>query len=177
MAGTFLKGRPLVKKSDVLDRLQTRQETWEALLDEIGPARMEQPGVNGAWSMKDIVAHLTTWNHRLVDRFQAAQRGQPEPPPPWPAPLQTDDDINAWIFESNRGRSLRDVLDETQQVYQRLRAVIEALPADVRIERIEPAYDLVWVGAERFPVGEFFDHFYEDHEPDVRAWLAREAHH
>jgi hypothetical protein len=31
----------------------------------------------------------------------------------------------------------------------------------------------VWLDNKRFPVGEFFDHFLDDHEPDVRAWLAR----
>jgi len=39
---------------------------------------------------------------------------------------------------------------------------------------IEPAYYLVWVDDKRFPSGEFFDHFHDDHEPDVRARLARE---
>ena len=32
---------------------------------------------------------------------------------------------------------------------------------------------LVWVDGERFLTGEFFNHFHDDHEPDVRAWLAR----
>jgi hypothetical protein len=31
----------------------------------------------------------------------------------------------------------------------------------------------VWLNDQRFPAGEFFDHFRDDHEPDVRAWLAR----
>ena len=160
-------------KSELLHVLQEKYQKWEALLDQVGLTRMDQPGVNGDWSMKDIVAHLTGWNRWLVDRLQAAHSGAPEPPPPWPAHLQSEDEINAWIYESNRGRSVREVLDGTQQVFQQLLAVIEDLPDEVHIERIEPIYDLVWVDEKRFPVGEFFDHFYEDHEPDVRAWLAR----
>jgi hypothetical protein len=162
----------MMNKSELLNWLQEKYRQWQVLLDEIAPARMDQPGVNGDWSMKDIVAHLTGWNRWLVARLQAAGRGESEPPPPWPAHLQTDDEINAWIYESNRGRSVREVLDETHQVHQQLLAVIEALPDDVRIETIEPAYYLVWVDEQRFPAGEFFDHFHDDHEPDVRAWLA-----
>jgi hypothetical protein len=143
------------------------------LLDQIGEARMDQPGVAGHWSIKDIVAHLTGWNRKLVASLQAAQHNEPEPPPPWPAHLQTEDEINAWIYESNHGRSVREVLDETHHVFQQLLAVIEGLPDDVRIERIEPAYYLVWVDDKRFLAGEFFDHFRDDHEPDIRAWLAR----
>jgi len=159
-----------MKKSELVDWLQKEYEQWEVFLDQIGPARMDQPGVNGDWSMKDIIAHLTGWNRWLGARLQAAGRSEPEPPPPWPAHLQADDEINTWIYESNRGRSVREVLEETHQVFQQLFAVIEALPDDVRIE---PEWRLVWVGDQRFPAGEFFDHFRDDHEPDIRAWLAQ----
>jgi len=158
-----------MKKSELLIWLQEEYQKWEAFLDQIGPARMDQPGVNGDWSMKDIVAHLTGWNRWLVARLQAAGRSEPEPPPPWPAYLQTDDEINAWIYESNQGCSVRAVLDESHQVFQQLLAVIEGLPNEVLIEQ---EWHLVWLDDKRFPAGEFFDHFHDDHEPDIRAWLA-----
>jgi hypothetical protein len=164
-----------VKKSELLDWLQQEYQQWEAFLDQIGPARMDQPGVNGDWSMKDIVAHLNGWNRWLVSRLHAAGRREAQPPPPWPAHLQTEDEINAWIYAANRERPVRAVLDETRQVYQQLLAVIEGLADDVRTERIEPAFYLVWVDDQRFLAGEFFNHFHDDHEPDVRAWLAREG--
>jgi len=158
-----------MKKSELLNWMQEEYQKWEAFLDQIGPARMDQPGVNGDWSMKDIVAHLTGWNRWLVARLQAAGRSEPEPPPPWPAYLQTDDEINAWIYESNQGCSVRAVLDESHQVFQQLLAVIEGLPNEVLIEQ---EWHLVWLDDKRFPAGEFFDHFHDDHEPDIRAWLA-----
>lgn len=161
-------------KSILLNWLQDEQKQWEEFLDRIEPARMDQPGVNADWSMKDIIAHLTGWNRWLVARLQAAQRGEPEPLPHWPAHLQNEDEINAWIYESNQERSERQVLEETHQVYQQLRTVIEGLPDETRIERIEPSFYLVWVGDKRFLASEFFNHFHDDHEPDVQAWLARE---
>jgi hypothetical protein len=33
-----------MKKSELLDWLQEEYQQWEALLDEIGTARMDQPG-------------------------------------------------------------------------------------------------------------------------------------
>lgn len=165
-----------MNKSELLDWFQEEYRQWEALLDEIGAARMEQPGVNGDWSMKDVVAHLTGWNRRLVDRFQAAAQGESEPPPPWPAQLQTDDEINAWIYETYRGRSLREVREEMRQVLQQILAVVESLPGEMRIEQVrqgDRVYHLVWLGEERHQPGEFFDHFHDDHEPDVRAWMRR----
>ena len=75
-----------INKSELLDGLQEENRQWEAMLARIDPQRMEQPGVAGYWSVKDIVAHLTGWRKRTVARLQAAQRGEPDAPPPWPAP-------------------------------------------------------------------------------------------
>jgi hypothetical protein len=166
-----------VKKSDLLNWLQEENRKWEVLLDHIGPARMDQPGINGSWSMKDIVAHLTGWNRNLVACLQAAQRGESEPAPPWPAHLKSEDEINAWIYETNRGKPVSEVLQESRQVNQQLMAVIEQLPDDVRIDEVQEGhpFNLVWVDDKRFLAGEFFDHFWDDHEADVQAWLSREG--
>jgi hypothetical protein len=166
-----------MQKAELIDWLHEEHRQWERLLNEIGTARMNQPGVVAQWSMKDLIAHLTGWNRALVAHFAAAQHGDSEASLPWPARLQNDDDINAWIYETYQDRSVRDILEESEQVFQRLMAAVATLPDDVQIETVrtspERAYYLVWVGDERFEVGEFFDHFQDDHEADVRAWLAR----
>lgn len=159
-------------KSELLNGLQEEYRTWQTLLDEIGIARMDQPGVTGHWSIKDIVAHLTGWRRRTVARLQALQRGQPEPPPPWPAHLQTDDEINAWIYQSRQGHSVREVLDESDQVFHQLLAAIEGLPEDV----LADVHRLPWLEGQPFSAAQFFAHFHEEHEPDMRAWLARKQH-
>ncbi|MCB0180539.1 MAG: ClbS/DfsB family four-helix bundle protein [Anaerolineae bacterium] len=158
-----------MNKAELLRELQEEYQHWQALLDQIGPARMDQPGVAGAWSIKDIVAHLTGWRRRTVGRLQALQRGQPEPAPPWPAHLQTDDDINAWIYQSRQSDSVSEVLDESHQVFQQLLAVIESLPEDVLAE----VHRLPWMEGQPFNAAEFFAHFHEEHESDMRAWLTR----
>ncbi len=165
-----------MNKSELLNWLKEENKQWEALLEEIGPARMELPGVAAHWSMKDIVAHLSGWHPTLIGPMQAALRGEPKPPPPWPATLKEDDEINAWIYESGRERPLSELLAESRQQFQQLVAILEALPNDVRIEVVQHEgkdYYLAWLGEERFVVGEFFYHFHDDHEPDIRAWLAK----
>src|SRR5689334_24155319 len=136
-----------MNKSDLLNWLHEQHQHWEALLDEFGPTRMGRPGVNGEWSMKDIVAHLTGWNHRLIASLQAAQRGEPEPPPPWPVNLQTDDEVNKWIYESNHGRSVQEVLDDSSQMFHELFAVVESLLEDVQVEIVRNS-----VGREFYPI-------------------------
>ena len=157
-----------MNKTDLLTGLQEEYRNWQELLDQIGPERMDQPGVAGTWSIKDIVAHLTGWRKRTVARFQAAQRGDPEPPPPWPSHLQTDDEINAWIYETNQGRSVQEVLDESHQVFQQLLAAIDGLP-DQLFTHVQQY--LPWWEGNSITPGALFSHFHEEHEPDMRAWL------
>ena len=96
-------------KSGLQNWLHESYEKWEAFLDQFGTARMDEPGVAGHWSMKDIIVHLTGWDQYVVAHVQAARRGEPEPPPPWPADLQNDDEINAWLYERNHGRSVDEI--------------------------------------------------------------------
>jgi hypothetical protein len=159
-----------MNKSELLAGLQEEYRNWLALLDQVGLDYMDQPGVAGHWSIKDIIAHLTGWRRRTVARLQAAGPGNPEPAPPWPAHLKTDDEINAWIYETNHDRPVREILDESDQVFKQLLAAVESLPdqAFTDVQRYLP-----WWEGSSLTAEAFFGHFHEEHEPDMRAWLAR----
>jgi hypothetical protein len=161
-----------MKKSELQNWLHEEYQQWELLLAAIGQKRMNQSGVSGEWSMRDIVAHLTGWQRRLVAQLKSAMDGQPEPPPPWPEELKTEDDINAWIYETNRKKDVRQVLEDAHQVYKQMRVLIQDLPDNARIETIDSKFHVVYVNDQRFAVGEFFHHFYDEHQTDVRAWLS-----
>ncbi|HEU5226501.1 MAG TPA: ClbS/DfsB family four-helix bundle protein [Ktedonobacteraceae bacterium] len=157
-------------KSQILSELQDEQTAWEALLSDIGEARMTEPGVAGEWSIKDIVAHLTGWRKRTVGRFQAALHHQPVPAPPWPSHLRTDDEINAWMVESNRDRPLSAILQEDRAVFQQLVDTLSAFP---EAELMDP-HRFAWLEGETWSGAAFFAHLHEEHEPDIRAWLNKQ---
>jgi hypothetical protein len=170
-----MDGNTNTSKAQLLDDLKDEQARWEALLQDIGEDHMTQPGVAGEWSIKDIVAHLTGWRRRTVGRFQAALRHEPTPPPPWPPQLQTDDEINAWIYDANRDRPLADVLRDSRDVFQQL---VETLEAFSEAELLELGRSS-WLEGEPVTGATFFAHFHEEHEPDMRVWLEqirRETH-
>ena len=156
-------------KAQLLSDLNDEQASWEALLQDIGEQHMTQPGVAGEWSIKDIVAHLTGWRRRTVARFQAALRHEAQPPAPWPTHLQTDDEINAWIYAANRDLPLADVLRESRDVFEQLVETLAAFPA---ADLLDPAR-FPWMEGEPLSGAAFFGHFHEEHEPDMRAWLDR----
>ena len=158
-------------KAQLLAGLTDEQAQWEALLSDIGEDHMTQPGVAGEWSVKDIVAHITAWRRRTVSRFQAALHHQPIPAPPWPSNLENDDEINAWFHATDRDRSLTDVLSESRAVYQQLYDTLAAFPE----EELANPTTFPWLSGEDFPLtgAALFGHFHEEHEADMRAYLAR----
>jgi hypothetical protein len=158
-----------MSKAQLLTDLKDEQAHFEALLGEIGEAHMQELGVAGDWSMKDIVAHLTNWRRRTVASFQAALSHKSSFSPPWPPNLETDDEINAWIYAANKDRPLSDVLEESHAVFEQL---VEALSAFSEAELLEPNR-FGWLEGEPMSGAAFFGHFHEGHEPDMRAWLGK----
>jgi hypothetical protein len=161
-----------MNKVRLLAELQAEQAGWEALLRDIGEPHMTQPEVAADWSIKDIVAHLTGWRHRTVARLQAALRGEPAPPPPWPANLPTDDAINAWIYEANRDLPLADVLHDARDTFDQLLAAVAAFPDEAPLDPTRWG----WPADQEVSGAAFFSHFHEEHEADMRAWLERVRH-
>ena len=161
-----------ISKKQLLAEMQSEQAAWLALLDEIGEENMTQPEVAGGWSIKDIVAHITGWRRRTVQRFRAALDSTVDMAPYWPAELDADDDvdeINAWIYRANRDRPLADVLDDSREVFQQVVNAIEAMSE----EQLNDPQRLPWLEGERLTGALIFSHFHEEHESDMRAWLAR----
>jgi hypothetical protein len=158
-----------LSKNQLLAELNQENADWQALLDEIGEANMTQPEVAGGWSIKDIVAHITGWRRRTVSRFQAALNHETDYTTPWPKELQDDDEINAWIYESNRDRPLADVLSDSREVFQQLVDAIHAFSDD----ELQDPQRIEWLQGEPLSGKFVFSHFHEEHEPDMRAWLDR----
>jgi hypothetical protein len=157
----------LTTKQQLLDQIQRERTLWEALLAEIRPDRMELPGVTGDWTMKDTIAHLTTWWRWDLARMAAAQRGErPSDHPPQSEVAV----INEWVCLTNRDRPLPDVLRDAQAAWQQLEAIVQALPEATLLEHERFA----WMGGQALGPGildDFVHHFHEEHEPLIRSWL------
>src|SRR5512146_1291769 len=145
-----------MSKAEFLRDLDEENRQWESLLNSFDETRMEQPGVAGHWSVKDVVAHITSWRRRTVTRLQAVARGEPPPPPMWPANLTEDDEINAWFYEQEHGKSLRQTLDESRQVYQQMRAAIDALPESTLMDMS----NFPWLQGQPLTAAILFSHFH-----------------
>jgi len=159
-------------KIKLLNIMRTERARWETLLAEVDEAQMTQVGVEGEWSVKDIIAHVTAYERWIVARLQSALGGET-------LRLETDqldlEQRNRWIFEENRNRSLHDVLAESQQVFQQLLGLVQTLSDEDLTDphRLEPFLDPLWT--DGLPVltciaADSYEH-YGQHIPSIRAWL------
>ena len=153
-----------MNKSEWLDTLQTERAQWEALLAQVGEARMTQPGAAGEWSVKDVIAHVTWFEREMVGVLRAR------------ALVGSDlwnlsrDERNAAIYEQNRDRGLGDVLAESRAVFDQLLAGMQSLAEEDLHDPLRfaemPADWAPW----QVIAGNSYEH-YRQHTPGIRDWM------
>jgi uncharacterized protein (TIGR03083 family) len=153
-----------MNKPDFLDALQTAHAEWEAVLAQVGEARMSGPCVVGDWSVKDLIAHITWFEREMVGVLRARALVGSDL---WNLP---QDQRNAAILEQNRQRPLSDVLTEAREVFPQLVELVQALD-DQDLNDPSRFADMPadWVPWQII-AGNTFDH-YRAHAPDLRKWL------
>jgi hypothetical protein len=155
--------------------LRTERIRWNALLTQVGADRMEISGVEGEWSVKQLVAHLTWYEQAILDgaRQVAATGKFTRPRDRGPYMGLTMDELNDCIAAESRERPLADVLAEADQAFDQLLTLIAAVPQDVLNDPhiLGLPDDLVpWMGV----ANNSYSH-YRQHEDSLRAWLDRQA--
>jgi hypothetical protein len=148
--------------------IRREQAAWRTLVEEVGRDRMDEPGPMGEWSFKDLAAHLLGWRERSIGRLRALGEGRGEPPEPWPAGMDDDDEINAWMQARMADRSVDEVLTAVDASYDDLRAALTALPAEV----LSTPGGVPWLEGESALTTDWLGHLHDEHEASIRAWLA-----
>ena len=103
--------------------------TRQAEIDVFGgldPAVRETPIRPGDWTPKDFQAHLTAWKARQANRLNAARNGRE----PDPGPAGETDEINAAFRDARADWSWDAILQEADEVSERLAAEVAATDPD-----------------------------------------------
>lgn len=106
-----------VTRPELLAILRSERERLEAFLAGLSPEQMTRPGVEGEWSVKDILAHIVAWEQRMVGWVAAACRGET---PPQLANGIDGPELDRWNDETYRqykDQTLAEVLAAFQASY------------------------------------------------------------
>ena len=153
-------------KAALLDNIEAGYDKFEALLAPLSEEQMTTPTVNGTWSIKDNIAHLTAWQGYVLEQLQGVIDGK-EPPEFMPG-LTTEDEINERVYQENRNRPLAEVLADLRASYQRVLATVQSLSE----ESMNAPFPWSKSGNPAWPLiaGNTYEH-YEEHGNIIRRWL------
>ena len=110
----------------LLKRLDRAWEAFKQSYAGLPDAELLEPGVTGAWSVKDIIAHVTWWEEEALTHLPLILTGGR--PPRYSVTYGGIDAFNARMTEQRKDWSLAKVLRQRDEVHHRLVAFIESVP-------------------------------------------------
>jgi hypothetical protein len=111
----------------LVKRLDSAWASFKESYAGLPASRLIEPGVTGDWSVKDILAHVTTWEDEALKYLPLIiQDGRP----PRYATYGGIDAFNAQMTEQKRRLSLSDVQRQLDETHGRLMDFIQSAPAD-----------------------------------------------
>jgi hypothetical protein len=114
-------------KDRLLARLDASWRDFTASYDGLSEAQVLTPGVTGSWSVRDIIAHVTSWEEEALAHLPGVLRGQR--PPRYSVTYGGIDAFNARTMEARRSLSLGEVLGQQRAVHDRLVDFVRRTPA------------------------------------------------
>jgi len=161
-----------VNKAELLGEMQRGYLALEAILTPLDETQMTAAGVNGDWSIKDVLIHLTAWQHVMLDRLQAVAHN--EEPALTDVTDEDGDRLNEQFYQEGKFRPLAEVLMEFRTTYLQIVEAVQALP----LEDLYDAHRIVWLkGAPlcRYVAGDTYEH-YQEHIESIREFLKTGQH-
>src|SRR5438132_13087171 len=110
--------------------LKQLEKVWTAIKESyagLSDSQLTEPGVMGDWSVKEILAHVTTWEEEALKYLPLIIAGGR---PPRYIAYGGIDAFNARMTEQKRALSLSDVLRQLDESHRQLVDFVESAPED-----------------------------------------------
>ncbi len=163
-------------KSTLIDTIRRSQAAMEQAIAPLSEQQVTNPGVTGEWSIKDILAHIVTWERVLLDRLRAAASDTTPtfasfPDGPQFAELtEADiDRINDQFYRQNKDRTTRDVLTEFKAISPQIVEIVQMLPED---DLLNPQR-FAWAKGQplwEYVSGDTYEHI-DEHLDSIQTWI------
>jgi hypothetical protein len=159
-----------ISNQELLEWIQSEHTALQASIEKLSEAQMLETGVEGVWSVKDLMVHIPAWEQIMIQWLEENARGEvPEQP-------QTQEDleqINELVYLENRDRTLADVRFAFQGSYQEAFEAFEAIDGLTQDELFEPRR---YAWNEDKPLWQMVAantcQHYQEHSLAIRRWLS-----
>jgi uncharacterized protein (TIGR03083 family) len=117
-----------MKKQQVLTKLDRAWTEFSETFQGLSPAQMEAPGVMENWSVKDLIAHVATWENEALTHLPHILEGVR--PPRYADAYGGLDAFNALMTEKKRSLPLIEVLEQFEATHRKLVAYLATAPEE-----------------------------------------------
>jgi hypothetical protein len=155
-----------MNKTEILTSLAEGRDSLLESIQGLSGKELEEPGVIGEWSVKDILIHLTHWEAELVKLLWQAKQGVT------PTTVHFDpasvDEINAQWFKESQFRPFKIAMDDFLGVRKQTIRRVEELS----VEELTDPYYFPWLSDQplwEWIANDSFEHEAE-HEAQIRDW-------
>jgi hypothetical protein len=115
------------RTESLLRRLGSAYAAFEESFAGLPEAALLEPGVAGDWSVKDVLAHVSTWEEEALEHLPVIVAGRM---PPRYAASGGIDAFNARMAERKRDLSLAEVRRLLEASHRRLIEYVRSVPED-----------------------------------------------
>ncbi|MFW5719562.1 MAG: ClbS/DfsB family four-helix bundle protein [Candidatus Dojkabacteria bacterium] len=118
----------MVRAKNKEELLQSSQQNYEQLLnliESVPQHNTAQPGVCEAWSVKDILAHLSSWHKMTLKWHESGMSGLNPRFLPEGYTWKTTPELNDKLYREHKDDIFEDVLAGLKESHQSVTAVIE----------------------------------------------------
>ncbi len=147
------------------DILKYGHQTVLQTIEGFPEAAWEEAGACGVWSVKDIIAHLASYEEVLVDVLSGFVRRLPTPY--LDKFTELGGQFNDTEVERRKGRTVREVLDEFNDAY----AQVTSLAVQIRPELFRETGTLPWYGMG-YALDDVIVYMYYGHKREHSAQIA-----
>jgi len=154
---------PTVDRAQLLARLE---KGWQVLRESycgLSDSELMKPGVSGDWSVRDVLAHVTTWEEEALKHLPTIVKGGK--PPQYRVTHGGIDAFNAYMTDQKRNLTLEQVRQQLEETHRQLIAYIESVSED------QFRHETPFRRRLRLDT---YSH-YREHARAIRTWQRRQA--
>jgi hypothetical protein len=115
-------------RRQLLKRLDKAWRAFQESYAGLSESQLMEPAVTGAWSVRDIIAHVTTWEEEALKHLPSILEGRK--PPRYSVTYGGIDAFNALMTTRKADLSLSEVFRQQEAIHRRVIDVIERASED-----------------------------------------------
>ncbi len=145
----------------LLKKLDTAWTAFKESYAGLTDTQLLESGVTGDWSMRDIIAHVTTWEEEALKHLPLIIAGGR--PPRYSTAYGGIDAFNAQTTAQKRGLTLAEVRSQQDEIHRQLVAFIRNAPEDQFVRETRARHRLRLDTYGHYPL----------HTAAIREWRER----